>query len=116
MQERRQNVRVHVTPDYDIGIHFGDGLVKVKLQVTDAAVGGVALVIVSQTAEFAAGNEIPLGVTLPDFDRFETKGTIRYTQGTIGGRMGVHLNNLSEEQQSALSRTVSELLERGHSA
>lgn len=116
MQERRQHVRVRPTADYTIRIEVGDGLVKVQLLVVDAAVGGVGLELAEQIADLPVGSEIRLGVTLPGVPRFETTGTIRYTQGRVGGRCGVHLDKLTEAQQSALSKAVSELLERGYSA
>jgi hypothetical protein len=113
MQERRQNVRVRPIADYDIGIDFGTGVVKVRLSVVNAAVGGVALVLTEQLLGLVVGSPVPLGVTLPGVARFETVGTIRYTQNRAGGRCGVHFDKLTEEQQVALSRAVSELLERG---
>jgi hypothetical protein len=99
--------------DYDIGIDLGTGVVKVRLSVVNAAVGGVALVLVDQLAGVEVGGTVRLGVTLPGVPRFETIGTVRYTQGRAGGRCGVHFDKLTEEQQNALSRAVSELLERG---
>ena len=113
MQERRQNVRVRPTGDYDIGIDIGTGVVKVRLSVVNAAVGGVAVVVTEQLVGMAMGAEVRLGVTLPGVPRFETVGSIRYTQGGVGGRCGIHFDKLTEEQQNALSRAVSELLERG---
>ena len=56
-----------------------------------------------------------LGITLPEMPRFVTTGTLAYTQRRVGGRCGIHLAGLTEAQQTALSRTVSELLERGFS-
>jgi hypothetical protein len=99
--------------DYDIGIDFGTGVVKVRLSVVNAAVGGVALVLVDQLMGVAVGGPVKLGVTLPGVARFETVGTVRYSQNKAGGRCGVHFDKLTEEQQGALSRAVSELLERG---
>jgi c-di-GMP-binding flagellar brake protein YcgR len=116
MQERRQNVRVHPVADYNIVIDHGEGIVKVQVSVIDAAVGGVGLVLDEKLAQIEAGSDVRLGVTLPDTPRFETVGSIRYTQGKVGGRCGVHFDRLTDEQQHALSRAVSELLERGHSA
>jgi hypothetical protein len=113
MQERRTNVRVRPTGDYNIDIDLGAGVVKVRLSVVDAAVGGVALVLTEECAHLPSGSEIRLGVTLPGVKRFETVGSIRYTQGKVGGRFGVHFDKLTDEQQTALSRAVSELLERG---
>ena len=113
MQERRQNVRVRPTGDYDIGIDIGTGVVKARLSVVNAAVGGVAVVVSEQLVGMSTGDEVRLGVTLPGVPRFETTGSIRYTQGRVGGRCGIHFDKLTEEQQSALSRAVSELLERG---
>jgi hypothetical protein len=52
-------------------------------------------------------------LTLPGWARFETVGTVRYTQGRVGGRIGIHFDKLTPEQQTSLSRAVSELLERG---
>lgn len=116
MQERRRNVRVRPTADYKVGIDYGSGVVKVRLAVLDLAVGGVALSLTEQLAGLAPGSEIRLEVSLPGVPRFETVGTLRYTQGRAGGRCGIHFNHLSPEHQAALSRAVSELLERGSSA
>ena len=116
MEERRKNVRVRPTAEYGIAIDLGSGVVKVRLAILDAAVGGVGLVVAEELVGLPAGSEIRLRVTLPNTPRFETVGTIRYTQGRVGGRCGVHFNHLTDEQQAALSRTVSELLERGSSA
>jgi len=113
MQERRQNVRVRPTGDYNIGIDFGSGIVKVQLSVVNVAVGGVAVVLEEQIVGMPAGADIQLRVTLPGVPRFETVASIRYTEGRVGGRCGVHFNKLTEAQQVALSRAVSELLERG---
>lgn len=116
MKERRQNVRVRPASDYLVGIDHGDGIVREQLAVLDVAVGGVGLMVAEPLLGFAAGSEIRVGVTLPGVKRFVTVGTVRYTQGRIGGRCGVHFDKLTEEQQTALSKTVSELLERGHFA
>lgn len=116
MQERRQNVRVRPAADYDVRVDYEDGLVKVHLSVMDVAVGGVGLVVDELFVGLKAGAQIRLGVTLPNYPRFETSASLRYTQSKAGGRCGIHFSNLTEEQQVALSKTVSELLERGHSA
>lgn len=113
MQERRKNVRVRPTADYNVAIDWGDGLVKLQLSVIDAAVGGVSLVLVESLLSWSAGSAVRLGVTLPGVSRFETVASVRYNQGVLGGRCGLHFDNLTSEQQTALSRTVSELLERG---
>lgn len=114
MQERRKNVRVRPTADYNIGVELGGGLVRVQLSVIDAAVGGVSLVVVEQLLPYTQGSEIRLAVTLPGFPRFETVASVRYRQAELGGRCGVHFDHLTEEQQTALSRAVAELLERGN--
>jgi hypothetical protein len=116
MQERRQNVRVRPAADYAIGVELGSGVVKVQLFVVDVAVGGVAVEISEQLLGLAVGSELRLGVTLPGVPRFETTATLRHTQARLGGRCGFHFNNLTSTEQSALSKAVSELLERGHSA
>ena len=114
-QQRRKNVRVRPTADYNIGIDYGEGLVKTRLEVIDAAVGGVGLVVSEPIQNIKPGMDIRLGVTLPGVTRFETVASVRYTQGRIGGRCGVHFDKLTKDQQHALSRAVSELLERGFS-
>lgn len=113
MQERRKNVRVRPTADYNVGVDLGDGLVKRQLSVIDVAVGGVSLVVVERLLEYTAGSSIRLGVTLPGVPRFETEASVRHSQGELGGRCGVHFDHLTAAQQTALSRAVSELLERG---
>lgn len=115
MLGRRKNVRVRPTADYQIGIDFGEGLIKIRLNVLDVAVGGVGLELDETLIKLAPGSEVTLGVTLPGHGRFETVGSLRYTQGRIGGRCGVHFDRLTPPQQAALSRAVSELLERGAS-
>jgi hypothetical protein len=115
MQERRQNVRVRPAPDYDIKIDFTAGVVKVQCAVMDVAVGGVGLVVDDLFAHLKSGENMTLGVSLPGHERFETVASLRYTQGKAGGRCGLHFGQLTGEQQTALSRAVSELLERGHS-
>ena len=45
MNERRQNVRVHPAADYDIIVEYVSGLVSVRLQVIDIAIGGMGLVV-----------------------------------------------------------------------
>jgi len=99
--------------DYAITADVGTGLIKTVAAVLDAAVGGLSLVLATPFADLPAGSELRMRVTLPGLERFETVGTIRHTQGRVGGRCGVHLNHLTPEQQTALSKTVSELLERG---
>jgi hypothetical protein len=113
MQERRQNVRVRPTGDYNIHIELGSGVVRVQLAVVNVAVGGVALELSEQLVDLRTGSDVRLGVTLPGVPRFETVGSVRYTQGRVGGRCGVHFDKLTGDQQTALSRAVSELLERG---
>ena len=115
MQERRKNVRVRPAADYDIQVDYEEGLVSVQLSVIDVAVGGVGLVIDKLFAHLEAKSEILLGITLPDFSRFQTTASVRYAFGGTGGRCGIHFPSLSEEEQTALSKAVSELLERGHS-
>ena len=115
MQERRQNVRVRPAPDYDIKIDFEEGVVKVQCSVMDVAVGGVGLVVDELFAHLKSGDTMTLGVELPGHEHFETVASLRYTQSKAGGRCGVHFGQLTNEQQTALSRAVSELLERGHS-
>jgi hypothetical protein len=115
MLGRRKNVRVRPTADYQIVIDYGDGLIKTRLTVLDAAVGGVGLEVDENLLAIEVGADIKLGVVLPGFPRFETVGSLRYTQGKVGARCGIHLNRLTQPQQVALTRTVSELLERGAS-
>jgi hypothetical protein len=116
MRERRQNVRVRPTADYAIRIELGSGIVKVELFVLDVAVGGVAVELSEPLLGLSVGSELRLGVTLPGVPRFETTATVRHTHGRLGGRIGLHFDKLANAEQSALSKAVSELLERGHSA
>ena len=115
MKERRQNVRVRPVADYPIRIELGSGIVKTQLFVLDVAVGGVAVEVSESLVSLPIGSELHLGVTLPGTPRFETMATLRHSQGRLGGRCGVHFNNLTQAEQLALSKAVSELLERGHS-
>jgi c-di-GMP-binding flagellar brake protein YcgR len=116
MQERRQNVRVRPTPDYDIKIEYEEGLVKVRLSILDLAVGGIGILVDELFLGVALGTSLRVVVTLPDFETFETEATLRHSTGRAGGRCGFHFASLTHDQQKAWSRAVSELLERGHSA
>lgn len=116
MQERRQNVRVRPASDYDVKVDFEDGLVKVQLSIIDVAVGGVGLVVDDLFSKSPIGSQLRLSVSLPGYLRFETMGSLRHSTGSVGGRCGIHFSALTDEQQTALSKVVSELLERGHSA
>lgn len=107
-------MRVRPAGDYAIVVDIGTGLIKERLSILDAAVGGVAVAVSQHLVHLSAGSELHVGITLPGVARFETVGTVRYTQGRIGGRCGVHFNHLTADQQTALSRAVSELLERGY--
>jgi hypothetical protein len=114
MQERRQNVRVRPAADYSLSVDLGSGLIKERLSILDVAVGGVAVAVSAQLEALAVGSELSVGITLPGVARFETVGTVRHKQGEVGGRCGIHFNHLTADQQTSLSRAVSELLERGY--
>lgn len=116
MQERRKNVRVRPSSDYDIKIEYEEGLVKVRLSIIDLAVGGVGVLVDELFSNTPPGTPLRLTVTLPAFDTFETDAVLRHSSGRAGGRSGFHFSVLTPEQQKAWSRAVSELLERGLSA
>jgi|SRR6188768_4593108 len=116
MQERRKNVRVRPSPDYDIKIEFEQGLVKVRLSIIDLAVGGVGVMVDDLFASTPRGTTLSLTVALPGFAPFVTEATLVHSTGQVGGRSGFHFAVLTPEQQRAWSRAVSELLERGLSA
>jgi hypothetical protein len=107
-------VRVRPAADYSLSVDVGSGLIKEKLSIVDVAVGGVAVTVKAQISALQTGSELKVGITLPGVPRFETVSTIRYRQDKLGGRCGIHFNHLTPEQQTALSRAVSELLERGY--
>jgi c-di-GMP-binding flagellar brake protein YcgR len=116
MNERRQNVRVRPAADYDIRVDYVDGLVSVRLQVLDLALGGMGLVVDELFAEHAAGESLELRITFPQMAPFTTRAEIRHTSGKAGGVCGIRLGQLTDEQAQALRRAVGELQERGHSA
>lgn len=116
MNERRQNVRVRPAADYDIRVDYVDGMVSVRLQVLDVALGGMGLVVDELFAHRAAGDELELCVTFPGMAQFTTRAEIRHTSGKPGGVCGIRLGRLTDEQVQALRRAVGELQERGHSA
>lgn len=116
MQERRQNVRVRPTPEYEIRVEYEEGLVKVRLAVIDLAIGGIGVLVDELFSGLAPGTPLRLAISLPDFETFETEATLRHSTGRAGGRSGFHFATLTSAQQRAWSRAVSELLERGFSA
>lgn len=115
-EERRQNVRVRPASDYDILVDYQEGLVKVQLSVMDMAVGGVGLLVDELFAHLEVGSLLQLGLAIPGYERFETEAVLRHSTREVGGRCGLHFPALTDEQQAAWGRAVSELLERGHSA
>lgn len=115
MQERRKNVRVRPSPDYDIRIEYEEGLVKVRLSVSDLAVGGIGVLLDELFADLPLDGLLRVRVTLPGVEPFETDASLRHSARKPGGRSGFHFAALTPEQQKAWGRAVSELLERGHS-
>jgi hypothetical protein len=116
MSERRQNVRVHPAADYDIVVEFVSGLVSVRLQVVDIAIGGIGLLADELFVGAAVGSPLPLRLTFPGFPKFETAAEVRHCSRAAGGKCGVALSALSDEQRSILQHAVGELQERGYSA
>ena len=116
MKERRQNVRVHPAADYDIVVEYVSGLVTVRLQVIDIAIGGMGLLVDELFADAGVGDALPLRITFPGAPKFETSAEIRHSARELGGKCGVALAALSEEQRTLLHHAVAELQERGHSA
>ncbi len=116
MKERRQNVRVRPAADYDIQVEYIAGLLSVKLQVIDLAIGGMGLVVDELFRSARVGSTLPLRITFPDFPQFETEAVVRHCSIEVGGKCGIQLSSLTDEQTSALRRVVAELQERGHSA
>ena len=116
MKERRQNVRVRPAADYDIQVEYVDGLVAVRLQVMDVAIGGMGLVVDQLFQGSAPGTVLPLRITFPDFPQFLTQAEIRHCALEAGGKCGIRLAALTPDQTTALRAAVAELQERGHSA
>lgn len=114
--ERRQNVRVHPVADYDIIVEYVSGLVSVRLQVVDIAIGGMGLIVDELFAASPVGAPLPLRMTFPGAPRFETTAEVRHCAREPGGKCGVALPALNEEERSLLHHAVAELQERGYSA
>jgi c-di-GMP-binding flagellar brake protein YcgR len=116
MSERRQNVRVHPVPDYDIIVEYSSGLVSVRLQVIDIAIGGMGLLTDELFAGAPVGSPLPLRLTFPGAPKFETSAEVRHCSKAAGGKCGVALSKLSDEERTLLQHAVAELQERGFSA
>lgn len=116
MKERRQNVRVHPVPDYDIVVEYVSGLVSVRLAVVDIAIGGIGLIVDELFAGSPVGAALPLRLTFPGAPRFETAAEVRHCSKEAGGKCGVALPGLSEDERTLLHHAVAELQERGYSA
>lgn len=116
MAERRAHVRVRPALDYDIRVELRSGVVSVVLSVIDVSVGGLGLVVDELFAGHESGQPLELSIELPGHSAFRTRAFIRYSSRTPGGKCGVQLVELTDEQQSQLSKAVAELLERGNSA
>jgi len=116
MSERRQNVRVHPVVDYDIVVEYVSGLVSVRLQVVDIAIGGIGLLADELFAGAPVGSPLPLRLTFPGFPKFQTDAEVRHCSKATGGKCGVALPALSDEERSILQHAVGELQERGFSA
>lgn len=116
MNERRQNVRVRPAADYDVRVELIDGMVTVQLSVVDIAIGGMGLLIDQLFADREVGAQLKLRIAFPGVPVFETIGDLRHTEKRAGGKCGVQLGQLTQEETTALRRVVAELQERGHSA
>jgi len=116
MTERRQNVRVHPAADYDILVEYVSGLVSVRLQVVDIAIGGIGLIVDELFAGAAIGSPLPLRLTFPEAPKFETVAEVRHCSRQAGGKCGVALPALKDDERALLHHAVAELQERGYSA
>jgi c-di-GMP-binding flagellar brake protein YcgR len=116
MNERRAHVRVRPAVDYDVRVELREGVLHVALAVIDISVGGMGLVVDELFQDKRSGERIRIQITLPGSASFETQAEIRYSARTVGGKCGVALSSLTDEEQHRVSRAVAELLERGHSA
>ncbi len=116
IRERRRNVRVRPSADYDIVVEYLDGLLTVRLAVLDVAIGGMGLVVDDLFAQKGTGDQLELAITFPGSARFVTRAELRHSAKKAGGKCGISLANLSETETHALRAAVAELQERGFTA
>ena len=116
MRERRKNVRVRPAADYNVVVEYIDGPVTLPVQVMDLAIGGMGLVVDEFFVDRGIGDKLKLHITFPTFPRFVTDAEVRHSTKKAGGKCGILLSALSDEETTALRNTVAELQERGHSA
>lgn len=109
--ERRRHVRVKPTADLPARVALGvDSLVRETAEVHDVSVGGLALGS-KQLASSPRGDKVLLELMLGTYGDHRVDVAIRWTAGEM---VGVELVDPRPEAAQAISRYVSELLERGH--
>jgi hypothetical protein len=109
--ERRRHVRVKPTADLPARVALGvESLVRETAEVHDVSVGGLALGS-KQLASSPPGAKVLLELMLGTYGDHRVDVEIRWTAGDL---VGVELVAPKADAAQAISRYVSELLERGN--
>jgi len=110
--ERRRHVRLKPTPELPARVALvGDGLLRESLDLIDISVGGL-LLSSSALTTVVPGQRMKLLLTLGVRDEYAIEVVARWTSGES---VGAELVDPAPSTAQAVSRYISELLERGGS-
>ncbi len=111
--ERRRHVRLKPSADVPARVSLvGDGLMREMVDVVDISVGGMALTAAVLNGT-PLGKRMKLQIALGGAEEHSIDVVVRWTSEGI---VGVELVDAEPRAAQAISRYVSELLERGGSA
>lgn len=111
--DRRRHVRVRPAADYDVRVELCEGAVFTRCQVVDLSLGGIGLLIEPPVDTYGPSTSFELRVTTPEAEPVRMNVLVKHC---ARGVCGAEFVNPEEATMAALSRAVSELLERGHQA
>lgn len=113
-EDRRRHVRVQPTSDYGVEVSVVEGIVYERARVVDISVAGLGLLFEAPFDRLSVGQRLKLRIGLPEQPALQVAAVVRHMTPSTG-IWGVEIDRGSDSVMRALSRAVSELLERAAS-
>lgn len=113
MVERRRDVRVRPSHDYEVRAELVVGPITSPLQVVDMSVRGIGVLVSRELAVLAVDDEVVLRISVPGAEPCALRARIRHIGPRDFGVCGLEFIELDETAKVLIHRCVSELLQRG---
>lgn len=107
-------MRVQPTSDYGVEVSVVEGIVYERARVVDISVAGLGLLFEAPFDRLSVGQRLKLRIGLPEQPALQVAAVVRHMTPSTG-IWGVEIDRGSDSVMRALSRAVSELLERAAS-